>query len=86
MNIDDFKDLVDLSNVSRAYIDIIKRGINADEELEDDFVIRFALMFTLGCGGEVELSPEVLAIMESAMRAAIVDPAEAEDELFRGGE
>jgi len=86
MTIDDFKDLVDISNVSRQFIDRIKKGIDAEEELEDDFILRFALMFTFDCGAAETLPPDVEIALQTAMMMAIADPAIVEDELFRGGE
>ena len=78
MTIDDFKDTVELDNVTRQLINKLRKEIEED----DSTIIRFAVFLAVFLN-KIKLNEEVNRAMGQAMILALADPAQVEQDLFR---
>jgi len=86
MGINDFKDTIELDNITRNFLDMLKadmvRADPANKDVDDITALRFATLLTFRLG-RTEHNEMISGHMSNALALALKDPAIVEESLFR---
>ncbi len=77
MGINDFKDTVEIDNVTRKFLDMLKDNMAHfdPENVTDIIALRFAVLFISGALAKVKLEGEIAEVLAHALTLAREDPA-----------
>ena len=85
MDINDFKDTIEIDNVTRKFLDTLKDNMAHfdPENVTDILALRFAVLFISGALAKVRLEGEIAEVLACALVMTKADPAIVEQDLFR---